>query len=82
MFVSNFRFIVLPFQELFLDVKEIGTNHGIELSSEIQMLVSSLCIIVRILLYYLKSIKHFIIHYDSIQCASASAFFDAGEKSN
>lgn len=42
--------------------KEIDKSHGVELSSEIQILVSSQCIIVRILLYYLESIKHFIIH--------------------
>lgn len=78
--MSLFPFIVLPFQKLFLNAKEIATNHGIEFSSEIQILVSSQCIIVRVLLYYLESIKHFIIYYGSIQCASTSAFFDNGEK--
>lgn len=63
----------------------IDTKHGIELSSEIKIPICSQCIIVRILLYYLESIKHFIIHYDSIQCASAcskkqSTFFDSDEK--
>lgn len=78
--MSLFPFIVLTFRKLFLDAKESDTNRGIELSSEIQIIISSQCIIIRISLYYLESIKHFISHYDLIQRASTSAFFDTGEK--